>query len=154
MTTPTGSRSICFTAIGAVSAAMVFTAPLAAAEPQASADKLCDFIYPTPDDFEVIANSTAIAVSNADGAVHLELHTDANSETPYEQRFSVIWANLDTGRNGSEQVTATVQGPDNVLSIPRVVTEPGRIAFVLAAANHGSDQNYTNGDCSAEYTVR
>ncbi|APE35125.1 hypothetical protein BOX37_15535 [Nocardia mangyaensis] len=93
-------------------------------------------------------------MSNGNGAVHLELHTDANSEVPYEQRFSVIGADLDTGRNGQEQVTAAVEGPDNVLSIPRVRTEPGRVAFVLAAANHGSDQNYTNGDCSVEYAVR
>ena len=87
------------------------------------------------------------------GAATFTMHTDAGTETSYEQKFNLIWANLDTGRNGGAEVVAKVHGPDNVLSIPAVRTEPGRIALVLQAFNHGNDENRSFGDCSAEYTV-
>lgn len=131
----------------------VGAAPAVSAAPAVPGDALCKFTYPTPDDFDVTASSATFATPTAPGTVDLTMLTDAASEVSYEQRFSVIWANLDTGRSGQEQVVEQVQGPDNVLTIPDVTTEPGRVLFVLHANNHGSDQNYTNGDCSAEYTV-
>ncbi|WP_157107277.1 hypothetical protein [Nocardia grenadensis] len=128
-------------------------APAVSADPGDPGDALCKITYPTPDDFGVTASSATFAAAAGPGAVDLTMLTDAQSDVDYEQKFWVIWANLDTGRSGHGEVIARVQGPDNVLSIPGVQTEPGRIAFTLHASNHGSDQNYTNGDCSAEYTV-
>lgn len=129
------------------------TAPAVSAAPGEPGDALCTMTYPTPDDFDVTASSSTFAAPAGPGRIDVTMLTDARSEADYEQRFSLTWANLDTGRNGQQQVTARVQGPENVLSIPGVITEPGRIAFVLAVSNHGSDQNYTSGDCSAEYSV-
>ncbi|MFQ6395718.1 hypothetical protein ACLMAJ_19910 [Nocardia sp. KC 131] len=128
-------------------------APTAFATPDAASDPLCTITYPTPDDFSVQASSDAFATSNSSGMLELKLHTDARSETGYEQKFSVTWANIDTGRNGQADTTAKVQGPDNILLIPAMATKPGRIALVLGVFNHGSDQNYTNGDCSVEFNV-
>lgn len=116
-------------------------------------ETLCGFTYPTPDDFSVTAGSKVTATPGAAGVVDLRIYTDAASEAGYDQRFGVTWANLDTGRSGVAEENARVQGPETVLTIPGVTTEPGRIAFVLSASNHGSDQNYTYGDCSAEYVV-
>ncbi|WP_051133059.1 hypothetical protein [Nocardia paucivorans] len=128
-------------------------APAVSAAPNAPGDALCEFTYPTPDDFDVAASSATFAVAAGPGTVDLIMLTDAASQVSYQQTFAVTWANLDTGRNGQGEVAAEVQGSDNVLTIPGVRTEPGRIAFVLKATNHGSDQNYTYGDCSAEYSV-
>lgn len=127
--------------------------PAVSAAPAEPGDSLCTMTYPTPDDFSVTASSATFAAAAGTGTVDITMLTDARSDVDYEQKFWLSWANLDTGRSGQDQVIARVQGPDNVLSIPGVATEPGRIAFVLGATNHGSDQNYTNGDCSAEYTV-
>ncbi|MEU0502627.1 hypothetical protein [Nocardia sp. NPDC005998] len=147
------SGSVGITAISCVSAAIVGGAPAAFADPSTPSDALCTMTYPTPDDFSVRASSEASAVSDH-GSFDLTLRTDSQSQTGYEQKFSVTWANLDTGRSGQSDVTARVQGHDNVLSIPDVKTEPGRIALVLKTFNHGTGQNYTNGECSAEYVVR
>lgn len=110
--------------------------------------------YPTPEgDFSTYATSEAFASSHNDGTFDLTLHTDANSDTGYDQQFRVVWANLDTGRSGGGDTSARVQGPDNVLSIPAVDTKPGRIALTLSVFNHGEGPNYTNGDCTLEYVA-
>ncbi|MFD4368601.1 hypothetical protein [Rhodococcus sp. NPDC058521] len=89
---------------------------------------------------EIPVTSTT-QVDSADGVVDFQLHTDAKSDIGYDQTFRVTWANLDTGRSGSETVTR-VQEPDNTLTIPDVATSPGPLALVLGIADHGTDQNY------------
>ncbi|WP_327150137.1 hypothetical protein [Nocardia sp. NBC_01329] len=128
-------------------------APAVSAAPSDQGDALCEFTYPTPDDTTIGGSSATFAAPAGPGAATFTMLTDAGTETSYEQKFNLIWANLDTGRNGGAEVVAKVYGPDNVLSIPAVRTEPGRIALVLQAFNHGNDENRSFGDCSAEYTV-
>ncbi|GAA5085829.1 hypothetical protein [Nocardia iowensis] len=136
-------------------AATAGAAPTVFAAPNTPSDKLCTITYPVPDgEFTVEASSDVFAVSGNNGSFDLTLHTDARSDIGYNQKFSVTWANIDTGRNGQADTSARVQGPENVLSIPGVQTEPGRIALVLAVANNDGGQNYTNGDCSVEYQAR
>ncbi|WP_225725419.1 MULTISPECIES: hypothetical protein [unclassified Nocardia] len=125
-------------------------AATALAAPDGAPEKLCTITYPTPDDFSVQASSEVFVRQLGNGAIELTAHTDAKSNTPYDQKFHVTWSNLDTGRNGQSEVSAQVRGSDNVLTIPSLETEPGRIPLVLAIANHGSGQNYTNGDCTVE----
>lgn len=128
--------------------------PAAVAAPDTADEHLCTIKYPTPEgDFSTYAASEAFASSHNDGTFDLTLHTDANSDTGYDQQFRVVWANLDTGRSGGGDTSARVQGPDNVLSIPAVNTKPGRIALTLSVFNHGEAQNYTNGDCTLEYVA-
>ncbi|WP_433574814.1 hypothetical protein [Nocardia brasiliensis] len=84
------------------------------------------------------------------------IHTDARSDTEYEQRFSLAWSNLDTGRSGNAATTARVQGPDNEYVLRNTLTEAGRLALVLKSSNQGLAElshRSTNGDCSAEYSV-
>lgn len=148
------TRNVLAIAVGMAAAFLtVGGVPAVSAAPGDHGDALCKLTYPTPDDFSVTASSTTFAASAGPGAVDVTMLTDAHSDVGYEQTFRLTWANLDTGRNGQAQVTTRVLGPDNILSIPGVTTEPGRIALVLHASNHGSGENYTNGDCSAEYTV-
>ncbi|RDI62970.1 hypothetical protein [Nocardia pseudobrasiliensis] len=116
-------------------------------------EKLCTITYPTPDDFSVQASTEVFVEQLGGGAVAFTAKTDAQSVQPYDQRFHVTWSNLDTGKNGQDETSAQVTGPNNVLTIPRVETKPGRIPLVLSIANHGSAQNYTNGDCQVEYKV-
>lgn len=147
------SRFSGIVAISCLGAAALVGAPGALAAPGSSSEKLCTITYPTPDDFSVEASSEVFVEPNNNGSITLTMRTDAKSEAPYDQRFLVVWSNLDTGKNGQAETTARVQGSDNVLTIPDVKTEPGRIPLVLSAANHGAEQNYTNGDCTVEYKV-
>jgi len=147
------SRFSRIAAISFLGAAALVGAPAALAAPGSSSGKLCTITYPTPDDFSVQASSEVFVEPDNNGSITLTMHTDAKSETPYDQTFHVTWSNLDTGKNGQAETTARVQGSENVLTIPNVKTEPGRIPLVLGAANHGTGQNYTNGDCSVEYKV-
>ncbi|WP_433192965.1 hypothetical protein ACQP1G_30105 [Nocardia sp. CA-107356] len=153
MNSLTYSRFSSIAAISCLGAAALLGAPAALAAPSSSPEKLCTITYPTPDDFSIEASSEVSVEADNNGSITLTMHTDAKSETPYDQTFRVTWSNLDTGKNGQAETTARVQGSDNVLTIPNVKTEPGRIPLVLAAANHGTGQNYTNGDCSVEYKV-
>ncbi|MEV4123481.1 hypothetical protein [Nocardia sp. NPDC049707] len=147
----TSYRFSAIVAISCLGAAALVGAPGAIAAPGSSSEKLCTITYPTPDDFSVTASSEVFVEPNNNGSITLTMHTDAKSETPYDQIFRVTWSNLDTGKNGQAETTARVQGSDNVLTIPDMKTEPGRVPLTLAAANHGSGQNYTNGDCTVEY---
>ncbi|MFE7798013.1 hypothetical protein [Nocardia sp. NPDC057440] len=140
-------------AISCISAVTVGYAPTALAAPNAPSDPLCTITYPTPDDFSVQATSDAFATSVTSGSMELKLHTDSRSQTGYDQKFAVTWANITTGRNGQADASAFVKGSDNTLSIPGTVTKAGRIALVLSVTNHGTGDNYTYGDCSVEYTV-
>lgn len=140
------ARAATIVFVGALASGLV--TGTANAEPTA----LCNIVYPNPHDFEMPVTSTTQADST-DGVVDFQLHTDSKSDLGYDQTFRVTWANLDTGRSGTETVTARVQGPDNTLTIPDVDTAPGPLALVLAVNNHGTDQNYTNGDCVTEYTA-
>ncbi|MEC3919194.1 hypothetical protein [Nocardia sp. CDC160] len=125
--------------------------PGALASPDSKPEKLCTITYPTPDDFTITASTEVFVRPTGVGRFTLTAHTDAKSQTPYDQRFQVTWSNLDTGKNGQDETSAKVQGSDNVLTIPNLATGPGRIPLVLGIANHGSGPNYTNGDCQVEY---
>ncbi|RJO75155.1 hypothetical protein D5S18_17465 [Nocardia panacis] len=140
--------------IALASAAVIGGGPVAMAGPVPGSEKVCTITYPTPDDFNVEASSDAYAVPHGDGTLDLILVTDSHSDVGYEQHFTVTWANIDTSRNGQADVTAQVRGSSTTLVVPGVATKPGKVAFVLGAHNHGSAQNYTNGDCSVTYTVR
>lgn len=126
-------------------------APAALSAPNDPGAAVCTMSYPVPvEPFQTPATSDVFATS-ANGSIDLKLHTDAGTDFAYDQQFSVNWANLDTGRSGVANTTAQVKGPDNILSITGVETKPGRILLNLNVFNHGEGQNYTNGECSAEY---
>ncbi|MEU0541318.1 hypothetical protein [Nocardia sp. NPDC005978] len=128
-------------------------APAASAAPNDPGAAVCTMSYPVPvEPFQTPASSEVFATSG-NGSVDLKLHTDAGTDFAYDQQFSVNWANLDTGRSGVANTSAQVKGPDNTLTISGVETKPGRILLNLNVFNHGEGQNYTNGECSAEYQV-
>ena len=146
-----GVAAICCTAM-----ATVASAPAAFADPSASTADLCTISYPTPDDAQLAASSVVSVEPGGAGSMNLTVKTDSQSDAGYDQNFTVNWSNLDTGRSGVADTTVRVQGADTVYSIPDAVTQPGRIALVLGAHNHGLgefDQYYTNGDCSVEYAA-
>lgn len=128
-------------------------APAAFAAPNDPSAPICTMSYPVPvEPFQTPAASEVFATSS-NGSVDLKVHTDAGTDFAYDQKFSVNWANLDTGRSGVADTSAQVKGPDNTLTVTGIPTKPGRILFNLGVFNHGEGQNYTNGECSAEYQV-
>ncbi|WP_159080662.1 hypothetical protein [Nocardia suismassiliense] len=140
-------------AISGITATMVGV-PAAVAAPPAPSDKLCTMSYPVPaGDFSTPASSDVFATSG-NGSLDLQLQTNAGTDIAYEQKFSVVWANIDTGKSGVADTSALVKGPENVLSIPAFETKPGRLALTLSVFNHGEGQNYTNGECSVEYQAQ
>ncbi|WP_433204340.1 hypothetical protein ACQP1G_15780 [Nocardia sp. CA-107356] len=131
----------------------VITSASGYAAPDTLGDKLCTIEYPTPNDLAIQGSSDAFAASNGNGSIELALHTDAQSETEYYQKFSVAWTNLDTGEKGQAGISAQVRGSDNTLSTV-IYPQPGRITLAISILNRGSDQKVTDGNCSAEYTAR
>ncbi|WP_194813656.1 hypothetical protein [Nocardia sp. XZ_19_385] len=147
-----GTRSALFR-IAAIAGLAVTAAgaPAAFAAPNDPAAPVCTMSYPVPvEPFQTPASSEVFAIS-ANGSIDLKLHTNAGTDFAYDQKFSVTWANLDTGRSGVGDTSAQVKGPDNTLTISGLETKPGRILLNLNVFNHGEGQNYTNGECSAEY---
>ncbi|WP_155980759.1 hypothetical protein [Nocardia sp. CNY236] len=142
-------------AISSLTAATLAAAPSVAAAPNPPGEELCTINYLTPDDFTVHASTKVFVTQDGDGSIDVIARTNAQSETPYSQQFSVVWSNLDTGLSGVDNVTAVVQGRRNILSIPDIPTEPGRIPLVLGVSNTGTNPNHvTSGDCGALYVVR
>ncbi|EOM75709.1 hypothetical protein DW322_04710 [Rhodococcus rhodnii] len=125
--------------------------PVASAQTEAT--ELCTIPYPNANVFEIPASSRVEVSPAGPGTIDVDIHTKANSLIGYDQRIGVVWANLDTGRSGVAETNARVRGFDTLLEIDGLTTEPGTIAFVFSASNHGWGDNYTYGDCSAEYTV-
>ncbi|MFE9575494.1 hypothetical protein ACFYO1_03850 [Nocardia sp. NPDC006044] len=126
-------------------------APAAFAAPNDPSGPLCTMSYPVPvEPFQTPASSDVFATS-AGGSVDLKVHTNAGTDVAYDQKFSVNWSNIDTGRSGVADTSAQVKGPDNTLTVTGIPTKPGRILFNLGVFNHGEGQNYTNGECTVEY---
>ncbi|MGW4770171.1 hypothetical protein ACWEO2_19250 [Nocardia sp. NPDC004278] len=143
-------------AVGCTALATVGSAPAAFAVPAPGAVELCRFTFLTPDDAQRTASTVVSAEPGNSGILNLYVHTDAQSDTEYEQRFSFTWSNLDTGRSGNAETTTRVQGPDNEYLLRNTLTESGRLALVLRSSNRGLGElsnHSTNGDCSAEYTA-
>ena len=143
-------------AAGFAVSASVAGAPAAVAAPAPGAVELCRFTYPTPDPFQRTATTVIHAEPSDSGILNLHIHTDAQSDIEYDQRFSVNWANIDTGRSGVAENNRPVHGPDNEYLLRNTLTESGRLALVLSASNRGLgelDNHVTNGTCSAEHDV-
>lgn len=142
------------TAAVAVGAATV-VAPLGVAgEATAEPSTTCTMTYLNPNvsPLPLQANTVLRANADGDGKMTITLKTDAVSVLGYKQDVSFTWANLDTGKNGGEQSSKRVVGPDNTLEFPGVKTGVGRITFVASASNTSSlnPKHLTSGQCSAE----
>lgn len=126
-------------------------APAAFAAPNDPAAPICTMSYPVPvEPFQTPAYSDVFATSS-NGSIDLKVHTNAGTDVAYNQKFTVNWANLDTGKSGVADTSAEVKGPDNTLTVTAVPTKPGRILLNLGVFNHGEGPNYTNGECGVEY---
>ncbi|MGO3326903.1 hypothetical protein [Gordonia sp. (in: high G+C Gram-positive bacteria)] len=152
------ARSVSLTAAAVGSAVMgaaAVLAPLgvtgeAAAEPSTT----CTMTYLNPNVSPLPLQATTVLRANADGGgkMTITLKTDAVSIIGYHQDVSFTWANLDTGKNGGEQTSKRVVGPNNTLEFPGVKTGVGRITFVASASNTSSldPTHLTSGQCTAE----
>ncbi|MFI6169215.1 hypothetical protein ACIBCN_20715 [Nocardia sp. NPDC051052] len=126
-------------------------APAAFAAPNDPSAPICTMSYPVPvEPFQTPAASDVFAISS-NGTIDLKVHTNAGTDVAYDQKFTVNWANITTGKSGVADTSAQVKGPDNTLTVTGIPTKPGRILLNLGVFNHGEGQNYTNGECSVEY---
>ncbi|PXX69328.1 hypothetical protein DFR70_1021017 [Nocardia tenerifensis] len=148
----TGTRSG-FVRIAAIACLAVTAAgaPAAFAAPNDPSAKLCTMSYPVPEEPFTKPAATDVFAISSNGVIDFTVHTDAGSDNAYDQKFTVTWANIDTGKSGVADTSARVQGPDNTFTVTGVATKPGRIALHLGVFNHGEGQLYTNGECDVEY---
>lgn len=119
--------------------------------------QLCTFTYLDPSNIDAPMRPYSAAWVTPTGEGHLDAELwsyPAYPEPGFNQRFSVTWANLDTGLSGSASTEPVhVDGERTILSIPDIATGAGRITFVFGAANDDGGLTTTNGDCSAEHTI-
>ena len=149
-----------FVAIAAATAAAAV--PLATGGGLASAAPAqpvghCSITYPTPNLFALPTSATASITQSGRGGIQVRLDSRPLSIAGYQQKVTVTWANLRTGKSGSVFSDPTrVGGLTSTVSVPRIATAPGRIALVIGATNTSSinPNAMTNGDCSTEYVVR
>ncbi|WP_132993079.1 hypothetical protein [Gordonia zhaorongruii] len=125
-----------------------------AGEASAEPSTTCTMNYLNPNvaPLPLQANTVLRAAADGDGTMTITMKTDAVSVLGYDQDVSFTWANLDTGRNGGEQWSKRVVGPDNTVKFTDVKTGVGRITFVANASNTSSldSKRVTTGQCSAE----
>lgn len=118
--------------------------------------QLCTFTYLDPNNVDAPMRpySAAWVTPTGEGRLTAELSSfPVYPEPGFNQRFSVTWANLDTGLSGSVSTEPVhVEGESTTLSIPDITTGAGRITFVFGASNDDGGLVWTNGDCSAEFT--
>ncbi|NEW41726.1 hypothetical protein GV794_23215 [Nocardia cyriacigeorgica] len=148
---PSALRTVTTAALCAVSAASL----IATAGPaQAEFTGVCTVDYPDPNVPTRVETSKVSADVTAPGTVTFRFDTTSNTEQAYTQTATVIWANIDTGRNGSTSAEARIDAGTTTLTLPPTETKPGLLAIVAQVHNVADDgQHVSTLDCSAEYTV-
>ncbi|WP_280233754.1 hypothetical protein [Nocardia cyriacigeorgica] len=148
---PSALRTVTTTALCALSAASL----IATASPaQAEFAGVCTVEYPDPNVPTRVESSKVSANVTAPGTVTFQFETHSTTDQPYTQTATVIWANIDTGRNGSTATEARINAGSTTLTLPPTETKPGTLAIVAQVHNVADDgQHVSTLDCSAEYTV-
>lgn len=148
--------------LGVAMGVAALSAPLAAGIAPANAAPTqpsgqCSFTYPNPNLFALSTLATASVTQTGRDTIRVRVVSRPYSIAGYQQKVSVTWANLRTGRSGSTFSAPTrVGGLESTVTVPRIRTGSGRITLVVGATNTSSinPNATTNGDCGTEVVVR